>query len=60
MNSKLLELGWCDYFQQEYNKLHCSSWIPVRVVRENRGQYIVSSGEGESIAQLSGSYRVRA
>jgi ribosome biogenesis GTPase len=60
MNSKLLELGWCDYFQQEYNKLNCSSWIPVRVVRENRGQYIVSSGEGESIAQLSGSYRVRA
>ncbi len=58
MNSKLLELGWCDYFQREYDKLNCSSWSPVRIVRENRGQYIVSSGESESIAQLLGSWRV--
>lgn len=60
MNSHLLKLGWSGYFQQSYDLLDHSSWTPVRVVRENRGRYIVSSGEYEAVAQLSGAYRIQS
>lgn len=60
MNTQLLKLGWRDYFQREYDNLNHSSWTPVRVLRENRGKYIVFSGGTEATAQLSGTYRMRA
>ncbi len=60
MNSPLYKLGWSDDFQREFDKLKHSSWAPMRVVRENRGRYIVSTGKTESAAELSGTFRLRS
>ena len=60
MNSQLLQLGWNDYFQNQLDAIDLRSLIPARIVRENRGQYIVSSGEFEIAAQLTGAFRAQA
>ncbi len=60
MNSQLLELGWNDDFQHQFDNISQSLWIPVRIVRENRGRYIVTNGTFESPAQLSGAYWSRS
>ena len=61
MNSKLSQLGWNDYFQSQFDQIDNNhSLSPARIVRENRGQYIVSKGETETVAQLTGSFRAQS
>jgi len=60
MNSQLYQLGWDDFFQGEFDQINPGSWAPVRVVRENRGQYIITDGVTKSPAQLAGSFRMHS
>ncbi len=56
MNSILKTLGWDAGFQQQFDTLNTGSFTPARVIRENRGQYIVNAGAGDRVARLSGSF----
>lgn len=53
MSFNLKDLGWSDSFQLSFNAVNDGDLIPARVVRENRGQYIVNTADGERIARVS-------
>ena len=57
MNTHLNSLGWNDRFQLHLNSLNQTHLIPARVIRENRGQYVVHTGIHESVARLNGAVR---
>ena len=54
MNKNLKSLGWDDWFQLRFESISDENLIPARVVRENRGQYIVNTGQRECVARLTG------
>ena len=53
----LEDLGWDDKLKQAFNALDTHALVPARVVRENRGQYVVDTGNKEHIALLPGTFR---
>lgn len=57
MKNALEDLGWNDGLQQALDTLGGDGWIPARIVRENRGQYVVDMGDEERIALLAGTFR---
>ncbi len=54
MNLQLRRLGWDESFQLSFETINDGAFIPARVIRENKGQYIVNTGDGESVARMSG------
>lgn len=54
MSLILKSLGWNDGFQRSFDGVNDGSLMPVRVVRENRGQYIVNTGLVEGVARIPG------
>lgn len=56
MNTELEILGWNDVFQSDYDALDEGDLIPARVVRENRGEFIINTGTNEYIARLSSAF----
>jgi ribosome biogenesis GTPase / thiamine phosphate phosphatase len=48
--------GWNDYFQDHFNAYQTEGFIPARVVRENRQQYLIQSQFGELSAEVSGRF----
>lgn len=56
MMLNLEKLGWDTMFQQQFESINDGTLIPARVIRENRGQYVINTGPEESIARLSGSF----
>lgn len=57
MNTDLISLGWNETFQLHFEAIKQSNLIPARLTRENRGQYIIHSGDKERVARLSGTVR---
>ncbi len=58
MKEPLEDLGWNTEFQSAFDALEVEDVVPARIVRENRGQYIVDFGdEEERVALLAGTYR---
>ena len=51
-DNRLLDLGWNDVFQDAFDALNDSRFVPARIVRENRGEYIVNTGEAVHVARL--------
>ena len=41
MKEPLEDLGWNTEFQSAFDALEVEDVVPARIVRENRGQYIV-------------------
>jgi len=53
MNTHLISLGWNETFQFHFESIKEEEFIPARVTRENRGQYIIHTGHNESIARMN-------
>ena len=53
----LSELGWCNFFEQQYQNLAISGLKPARVAEENRGLYRILSPAGEFWAGVRGALR---
>lgn len=62
----LAQLGWCVHFQQQWDALIEQDrvdpqWTPGRIVREERGRFLVQFSEEDTrAAQVSGRFRYRA
>ncbi|MEX0321517.1 MAG: ribosome small subunit-dependent GTPase A [Puniceicoccaceae bacterium] len=56
MHSNLLKLGWNDKFHQSLDSSDFPQAIPARIIREDRGQYTIHTGDNTAPAQLSGSF----
>jgi ribosome biogenesis GTPase / thiamine phosphate phosphatase len=52
--NKLHELGWDDFFGQEFNKLGKGDLIPVRITGQEKFSFKVAGERGEMEARLSG------
>ncbi|MDQ8204612.1 ribosome small subunit-dependent GTPase A [Pelagicoccus sp. SDUM812003] len=59
MNLNLTSLGWNPNLQSHLESYADPSLIPARVVRQNRDQYILNTGDRERVAQLPGSFHQR-
>jgi ribosome biogenesis GTPase len=55
----LEELGWDEYFSDEFSKLDIEGIVPARVISQHRSLYIVWSERGELTATIAGSLRYR-
>ncbi|EDY81408.1 conserved hypothetical protein [Verrucomicrobiia bacterium DG1235] len=58
MNLSLEELGWNSTFQEHFDAVNDGTLVPARVIRENRGEYIVNTGERVGVARLPGIERL--
>lgn len=48
----LYDLGWNSLFQEAFDLIDDDRLLPVRIVRENRGEYIVNTGDSVHVARL--------
>lgn len=58
MTLSLIDLGWNESVQQHFEAVNDGSLTLARIVRENRGEYVVSTGETTAIARLPGVERL--
>lgn len=56
----LVDYGWSDVFQREFEKLNNKDYIAARVVREEKGQYHIHCEYGDIKAVISGRLRYNA
>jgi ribosome biogenesis GTPase len=56
----LQDLGWCEFFESQWQQKHNGDLVRARVSEENRGLYKVISESGESWAELRGKLRHEA
>ncbi len=56
----LHELGWCSFFEKQWQQKQEERLVRARVSEENRGLYKVISGSGETWAELRGKLRHEA
>ncbi|HPX41396.1 MAG TPA: GTPase RsgA, partial [Candidatus Hydrogenedentes bacterium] len=57
MNGLLHNLGWNDYWQEQWDALVTVECRPARVTREDRGQYQLVCAAGDVKGELSGKMR---
>jgi len=53
----LLELGWNDFFGQEFERFRDQGYVPARIAREHKRLYLVYCEHGELDAEVSGKFR---
>jgi ribosome biogenesis GTPase len=56
----LIDLGWNDIFQREFDKLSDRSLRPARIAREDKDLYTVFCESGEFRAEVTGKFRFNA
>lgn len=56
----LIKLGWNEKFQEEFNSIKKDGYIPARVIREDKGRYILMYEGGECSGTISGKLRHNA
>ncbi len=56
----LQDLGWCEFFEEQWKQKQTCDLIPARVSEENRGLYKIISENCESWAELRGQLRHEA
>jgi ribosome biogenesis GTPase / thiamine phosphate phosphatase len=57
---KLSDLGWSSFFEDCFRSFQNDGFVPLRIVRENRGKYIALGEAGELRCEVSGKYRYDA
>lgn len=55
----LIKLGWNNEFQKEFDNIKNDEYIPARVIREEKGRYILMYEGGECISTVSGTFRYK-
>jgi len=53
----LEHLGWNTHFQTEFDALNNKDFTPARVIREEKGRYLLATEAGEISAEISGNFR---
>jgi len=53
----LQDLGWCDFFEKQWQSKHADGMVRARVSEENRGLYKIISERREEWAELRGKLR---
>lgn len=53
----LIELGWNQFFNQRFEQFRNQGFVPARVAREHKHNYLVYSEQGELKAEVSGKFR---
>ena len=56
----LQDLGWCEFFEEQWQQKQYDELIRARVSEENRGLYKIVSESGECLAELRGKLRHEA
>jgi len=56
----LFDLGWSDFFAEEFCKLNAAGLVPARVTQELKGAFRVHCESGEWLADISGRLRFTA
>lgn len=56
----LIKLGWNSKFKEEFDSIKKDGYVPARVIREEKGSYILRHEGGECTAQVSGKLRHNA
>ncbi|MCM1990755.1 ribosome small subunit-dependent GTPase A [Oceanirhabdus seepicola] len=56
----LNRLGWNEKFEEAFNNVKKEDYIPGRVIREEKGRYIVQHEAGECAAKVAGKLRYNA
>lgn len=56
----LQELGWCEFFEKQWQEKRGGHLVRARVIEENRGLYKIISESGERWAELRGKLRHEA
>jgi len=57
---RLIDLGWDPFFEQHFEPYRTQGLSAMRIIRENRGNYIACGEHGEFICKLSGTFRFEA
>ncbi|MBC2605568.1 ribosome small subunit-dependent GTPase A [Pelagicoccus albus] len=58
MSLSLEELGWSEEFERHFAAVNDTTVVPARVIRENRGEYIIHTGKERAVARLPGVERI--
>lgn len=53
----LTHLGWTPFFESYFEPFQSNSYVPARVARSNRSQYLIFCEQGEFSAELSGKFQ---
>lgn len=56
MDEILMQMGWCESLQRDFDLIEDTRVVPGRVMRENRGQYVVNTSDGLGTARLPGKF----
>lgn len=56
----LIQLGWNDHFESHFEPFAEQALEPFRVVRENKGNYIMLGRAGQLLAEVSGAFMHRS
>jgi ribosome biogenesis GTPase len=54
---QLIDWGWNSHFEKQFESYRRECFAPVRIVRENRQNYLARGEVGELIAEVSGRFR---
>jgi len=54
---RLTDLGWNQYFENQFEQYRNQNYFPMRIIRENREKYIAYGEAGELVCEVSGRYR---
>ena len=60
MNTRVIGLGWSDFFEEHFEPFGERGLMPGRVAREDRGAYLVYFEGGEVVAEVTGRFRHEA
>ncbi|NQT59455.1 MAG: ribosome small subunit-dependent GTPase A [Bacteroidetes bacterium] len=56
----LSNLGWDNFFEQNFNQYREQGYSPLRILRENREKYIACDDTGEFSCEVTGKFRFGA
>ena len=51
------QLGWSSFFEEHFEKFKNQDSVVMRIIRENRGQYIACNEMGQFLCELTGKFR---
>jgi ribosome biogenesis GTPase len=56
----MINLGWDSFFEQQFEPYRTQGLSAMRIIRENRGNYVACGEHGEFVCKLSGTFRFAA
>ena len=56
----VIDLGWDSFFEQQFEPYRTQGLSAMRIIRENRGNYVACGEHGEFRCKLSGTFRFAA